>query len=110
MLSRAGAYDGKATRIYVLGVSGYDFTYSYDAMGRFEKIFLTSGGGELFQYYYNPASNETERDNIVNSVHQVYPRDELNRMQYMDVKKRSNHPCSRRVHLRCDESDHFGEL
>jgi len=54
--------------------------------GRFENIFLTAGG-QLFQYHYDAASNETGRDNLVNGVNQVYPRDALNRMQYMDVKK-----------------------
>src|SRR5262249_35227363 len=29
--------DGRLTRMYVSSVSGYDFTYSYDSMGRFEK-------------------------------------------------------------------------
>ena len=79
-------YDGRLTRMYVGGATGYDFTYSYDAMGRFENIFLTAGG-QLFQYHYDAASNETGRDNLVNGVNQVYPRDVLNRMQYMDVKK-----------------------
>ena len=78
--------DGKLTRMYVGGVTGYDFSYSYDAMGRFEKISLT-GGAQLFQYYYDAASNETERDNLSNGVNQLYPRDALNRMQYVDVKK-----------------------
>src|SRR5882724_11996758 len=81
-------YDGRLTRMYVGGATGYDFTYSYDAMGRFENIFLTAGG-QLFQYHYDAASNETGRDNLVNGVNQVYPRDALNRMQYMDVKKDS---------------------
>jgi RHS repeat-associated protein len=81
--------DGKATRMYVQWVSGYDFTYSYDAMGRFEKIFLTGNPNNtlLFQYYYDAASNEKERDNIVNGVNQLYPRDALNRMQNMNVIK-----------------------
>jgi RHS repeat-associated protein len=39
----------------------------------------------LFQYHYDAASNETERDNTFNGVKQVYPRDALNRMQYVDV-------------------------
>jgi RHS repeat-associated protein len=78
--------DGRLTRMYVSGVSGYDFTYSYDTMGRFEKIFITNGA-QLFQYRYDVASNEIERDNISNGVNQVYPRDALNRMQYMDVIK-----------------------
>ena len=78
--------DGRLTRMYVSGVSGYDFTYSYDAMGRFEKIFLTNGG-QLFQYHYDAASNETERDNIYNGVNQFSPRDALNRMTTWDAKK-----------------------
>ncbi len=78
--------DGRLTRMYAFGVSGYDFTYSYDAMGRFEKIFLTNSS-QLFQYHYDAASNETERDNLYNGVNQLYPRDALNRMQSMDVIK-----------------------
>src|SRR4029077_16145404 len=80
-------YDGydRLTRMYVTGASGYDFTYSYDAMGRFEKIFLTNSS-QLFQYHYDTASKETQRDNLLNGVNQFYPPDALNRMQYMDVK------------------------
>ena len=78
--------DGRLIRSYVSGVSGYDFTYSYDAIGRFEKIFITNSS-QLFQYHYDAASNETERDNVYNGVNQFYPPDALNRMQYMDVKK-----------------------
>jgi len=78
--------DGRLTRMNVSGVAGYDFTYSYDAMGRFEKIFVTNGA-QLFQYYYDAASNETQRDNIVNQVNQVYPRDALNRITTWDAKK-----------------------
>ena len=90
--------DGRLTRMYVTagGVpltlgAGYDFTYSYDAMGRFEKLFLTNSS-QLFQYYYDAASNEIERDNLNNSVKQIYPRDALNRMQYVDVKIGNNQP------------------
>ena len=72
--------------MYVSGVAGYDLTYSYDAMGRFEKIFITNGA-QLFQYHYDAASNETQRDNNYNGVNQVYGRDELNRMTIWDVKK-----------------------
>ena len=78
--------DGRLTRMYLGGASGYDFTYSYDEMGRFEKIFLTNSS-QLFQYYYDAASNETERDSLYNGVNQVYPHDALNRMQYVDVKR-----------------------
>src|SRR5947207_4415376 len=66
-------------------IAGYDYTFSYDAMGRFEKMFNT-GGSQLFQYRYDAASNEVERDNIANSVNQIYSRDALNRMSERDVK------------------------
>ena len=81
-------YDGddRLTRMYVTGATGYDFTYSYDAMGRFEKISLTTGG-VVFQYHYDAASNETERDNLFNGVNQFSPRDALNRMTSWDAKK-----------------------
>ena len=78
--------DGRLTRMYAFLVPGYDFTYSYDAMGRFEKIFFTNSS-QLFQYHYDAASNETERDNIYNGVNQFSPRDALNRMTTWDVIK-----------------------
>ncbi len=78
--------DGRLLRMYLSGGSGYDFTYSYDSMGRFEKISLTPST-LLFQYHYDAASNEIERDSLFNGVNHFYPRDALNRMQYMDVKK-----------------------
>src|SRR5262249_25363121 len=78
--------DGRLTRMNASGVSDYDYTFSYDAMGRFEKIFITNSS-QLFQYRYDAASNETQRDNVYNGVTQIYPRDDLNRMQYLDVKR-----------------------
>jgi RHS repeat-associated protein len=79
-------YDGKLTRMNVTGAS-YDYTFSYDAMGRFEKI-SPNGGGTAFQYYYDAASNETQRYNYLNGgVKQIYARDSLNRMSRLDVKK-----------------------
>ena len=77
--------DGKLTRLYVTN-AGYDYTFSYDLMGRFKKIWPT-GGSVAFQYYYDAASNETERDNLFNGVNQLYPRDALNRMSRRDVTK-----------------------
>jgi len=68
--------DGKPTRLYVSpGVSGwtYDYTFSYDAMGRFEKI-LATGHGAYFQYSYDSASNETQRLNLLNGIAQKYTR------------------------------------
>ena len=42
--------DGKLLRMYVDSATpAYDYTFSYDAMGRFEKIQLT-GNSVIFQY------------------------------------------------------------
>jgi RHS repeat-associated protein len=54
-------------------------------MGRFEKIYITNSA-QLFQYHYDAASNEIQRDNLYNGVTQLYPRDALNRMLSMDVR------------------------
>jgi RHS repeat-associated protein len=78
--------DGKLTSMNVTGVPDYNYTFSYDAMGRFEKIFITNSV-QVFQYYYDAASNETQRNNVYDGVNQIYPRDDLNRMLYLDVKK-----------------------
>lgn len=61
-------------------------------MGRFEKITPT-GGAVAYQYYYNNASVETQRDNLITGVNQIYWRDALNRMSRRDVKKGANPPC-----------------
>jgi uncharacterized protein (TIGR02594 family) len=81
--------DGKLTSINVTGEPDYNYTFSYDQMERFEKIFITNSA-QLFQYYYDAASNETQRNNLYNGVNQLYPRDDLNRMSYLDVRKGGN--------------------
>jgi RHS repeat-associated protein len=85
------AYDaaGKDTRLYLTSAS-YDYTFSYDPMGRFEKIFATGSSSPSFQYYYDLASNETQRFNYSNSVAQSYTRDNLNRMSRRDVTLSAN--------------------
>ena len=83
--------DGRLTRMYVDSVNpAYDYTFSYDATRRFEKIFATGQPSPFFQYHYDAASNETQRDNLFNGVLQIYARDNLNRMQNMDLKKGGN--------------------
>ena len=78
--------DGRLTRMYVAGISpAYDYTFGYDNMGRFEKISPT-GSAVLFQYYYDAASNETERYNWANHIAQNYVPDNLNRMLSVEVK------------------------
>jgi len=81
--------DGRLTQMNVTGAS-YDYTYSYDAAGRFEKIKLTSNGSVQFQYAYDASSNETDRyAYLPNSVtiRQIYARDSLDRMSSLLVKK-----------------------
>ena len=82
--------DGRLTNVNVGGAS-YDYTYSYDAAGRFWKIFATGNlNNALFEYQYDAASNETDRyaylPNSV-SIQQHYYRDSLNRMGSRLVKK-----------------------
>ena len=76
--------DGKLKRVLVPGAS-YDYTYDYDTMGRFWTI--STGGSVAFKYYYDAASNETQRDNLLNGVIQIYNPDNLNRIWRLDVKK-----------------------
>jgi RHS repeat-associated protein len=77
--------DGNQTRMYVSGGIGYDYTFGYDGMGRFETITPT-GGSVAFQYYYDTASNETKRSNVLNTADQIYTRDNLNRISRLDLK------------------------
>ncbi len=79
--------DGSQTRLYVVNTS-YDYRFTYDAMGRFEKIFALGLTNPVWQYTYDPASNETARLNLYDGVAQTYtPRDALNRMTRRDIKK-----------------------
>jgi RHS repeat-associated protein len=76
--------DGKLKRVFVPGAT-YDYTYDYDTMGRFWTI--STGGSVAFKYHYDDASNETQRDNLLNGVIQIYNPDNLNRIWRLDVKK-----------------------
>jgi RHS repeat-associated protein len=81
--------EGKEKHLWVPGANpSYDYTFDYDAMGRFETISPT-GGSIAFQYYYDAASNETRRHNYLSSTQldQFYNRDELNRIWRLEVKK-----------------------
>jgi RHS repeat-associated protein len=77
--------EGKAIRLYS-AAAGYDYTFNYDLRNRFEKIKTTGASNPSFQYYYDGASNETKRSNLINGVDQSYtPIDALNRMTRRDV-------------------------
>ena len=65
---------------------GYDYAYRYDEMGRFEKIFYHGAGNPWVQYHYDNASNETQRDNLLNHVNQIYDPDELNRPRKVELQ------------------------
>ncbi len=70
-----------------VGGASYDYTYSYDAAGRFGKIILT-GRFMQFEYAYDAASNETHRYAYLPTVlTQIYNRDSLNRMASRLLKK-----------------------
>ena len=82
-------HDGRLTQLNVTGVSGYDYTFSYDQMGRFEKI-IPTGASAAFQYYYDTASNETQRRTLLTGgvyVDKLTPRDSLNRISRRDLQK-----------------------
>jgi RHS repeat-associated protein len=75
---------GKPTRMYVTG-TGYDYDFRYDGMGRLDKILVHGTANPSFQYYYDNASNETQRHNAINSVDQFYNPDSLNRPTTTDL-------------------------
>jgi RHS repeat-associated protein len=78
------SYDSsnKNTRLYVTS-AGYDYTFGYDAIGRFQTI--SAGASQLFGYGYDSASNVTDRTNLANGVNQHYIIDALNRIQERDL-------------------------
>ena len=78
--------DGKVTRMTVVA-NAYDYTYSYDARGRLEKITDTLTGALKFQYYYDAASNETKRHNWINGVAQQYTYNVLDQISARDLLK-----------------------
>jgi RHS repeat-associated protein len=79
--------EGNQTRLSVLNTN-YDYRFTYDGMGRFEKIFAPGLTNPVWQYTYDRASNETARLNLYDGVAQTYtPRDALNRMTRRDIKK-----------------------
>jgi RHS repeat-associated protein len=77
--------DGRLKRIFLAG-GGYDFSFGYDGMGRFQFIFPTGNNNALFQYSYDAASNETQRYNWPNRVAQIYTRDALDRLTRVEIK------------------------
>jgi len=80
--------DGKVKQISAAGV--YDYTFGYDAAGRFDTI--STGASVKFQYAYDAASNETNRYSFLTGVDQIYNSDSLNRMASRVLKERGNDP------------------
>jgi RHS repeat-associated protein len=95
--------------MYVTG-AGYDYTFSYDPMGRFETIKPT-GGSTAFQYYYNTASNETQRRNYLSNrqLDQFYGRDSLNRMSARYARQ-TNGPTFSAEHYTYDRMSRLTEV
>jgi RHS repeat-associated protein len=78
--------DGKPTLMYVNNLGdNYDYDFRYDEMGRFEKI-MVHNSSLLFQYHYDNASNETQRNNLFNHINQIYDPDELNRTRKVELR------------------------
>ncbi len=79
--------DGKPTLLYVNNLGdGYDLDYRYDAMGRLEKILQHNATSPWFQYHYDAASNETQRDSLLNHITQIYNPDSLNRPTRVELQ------------------------
>src|SRR5579884_1259031 len=79
--------DGKPTLLYVNNLGdGYDLDYRYDAMGRLEKILQHNATSPWFQYHYHAASNETQRDSLLNHITQIYNPDSLNRPTRVELQ------------------------
>ena len=75
------------TRVFINDPWGYDRTFKYDPMGRFEKILNTSDLSVWFQYQYDPSSNVTKRMNKLNLIDQDYgTRDQVNRMPQRELE------------------------
>jgi RHS repeat-associated protein len=87
--------DGTLKRIYASPAPNpsYDYTYSYDAAGRFQTISPT-GGSVLFEYAYDASSNETHRYAYFGNVtiDQIYNRDSLNRIASRLLTKNGQSP------------------
>ncbi len=87
--------NGRPTRIYVPGVSGggYDYSFRYDDMDRFEKILRNGLTYPHYQYYYDNASNETQRRGFLSNtatVDQFYNPNSLNRIGKVELKRNNN--------------------
>jgi RHS repeat-associated protein len=86
--------DGKPTHMYVPNVTGgYDYAFQYDGMGRFEKILRNGTTYPHFQYYYDNASNETQRRGYLSNtatVDQFYNPDSLDRIGEVELKRNNN--------------------
>jgi RHS repeat-associated protein len=80
---------GSPTRMYVTDAS-YDYDFRYDDMGRFEQILVHGAANPAFQYYYDDASNETQRRNWITGIKQFYTPDSLNRIGLVDLQKNSS--------------------
>jgi RHS repeat-associated protein len=82
--------DGRVTRLYIPG-TGYDYTQTYDSIGRLKTIFPTNPSSEYYQYTYDKASNVLNRLTHVVLNDTDYSRsidytpDELNRIHELRV-------------------------
>lgn len=77
--------DGRPTRLYVPGTD-YDLTRAYDGIGRLQMIYDSGVPNPYYQYYYDKASNVTQRKNWLNGTSIDYGvPDELNRITQLNL-------------------------
>ncbi len=83
--------DGRVRHLWVPGV-GYDYTQTYDSLGRLKTILPTGGQSPSYQYGYDEASNVTRRDSFANGTWIDYEPDALNRIGALKVNLPSAMP------------------
>jgi RHS repeat-associated protein len=78
--------DNKVARL-VIPPGNYTYLFSYDDMGRFEKInYLPNNDfGAYYYYIYDAASNVAQRINRTNATAVVYYHDKINRLMQRDI-------------------------
>ena len=82
--------DGHQSRLHITPTT-YDYTFTYDTLGRFENIGPTNNPNSIqYHYIYDKASNEWWRRNLFSHMDQIYTRDSLNRMSRLDIRQTSS--------------------
>jgi RHS repeat-associated protein len=79
--------DDRVKKLFVPGVNGgYSYEYTYDGIGRLEKVFQSGDSNPHYQYTYDRASNVTKRMNFLNDTAQTFIPDEINRIRERTIQ------------------------